>query len=372
MRRTATAATAALTLALGLGACDASGSSDPATGATPSANVTTPASVSEHESGPQSPIAYGLEVPRGATQLGPLVRYRSQQLIQAYKPDLEAAEAQKEAEEEKKREEAGEDATPSPSATTPTPDSRPSEDTFDLLEDPPRPDVTVSVMRIDGSPTQIVRRMAAQINAVLPDADLATGDISEYCTSRDQRVTGCSLAARGMTEDERDVRITVRVDPGDIDTRTAAPSDNRRPVMTLKAEYLGDPRQGQLTQPESVDVPRDVEGDDTSNLIWPRMDVDASPEAWRIAGQKIPADGTILLSGRTPSFAAVAAPKVRDADDIAREFAESFGKPTKDVVEDLNEISTTYTAKGKKGTATAIYVLSARGNYAMLFFTPKK
>ena len=68
----------------------------------------------------------------------------------------------------------------------------------------------------------------------------------------------------------------------------------------------------------------------------------------------------------------MSASRVRAADDIAREFTEAFGRPTKDVVEDLNEISTTYTATSKKGTATATYVLSARGNYAMLFFTPAR
>ena len=46
-------------------------------------------------------------------------------------------------------------------------------------------------------------------------------------------------------------------------------------------------------------------------------------------------------------------------------------EPAKDVVEDLNEITTTYIAKGKNGeVALASYVLSARGYYAMLFYTP--
>jgi hypothetical protein len=45
---------------------------------------------------------------------------------------------------------------------------------------------------------------------------------------------------------------------------------------------------------------------------------------------------------------------------------------TKDVVEDLNSVSTVYAAKAKNGaTVRSIYNLSARGNYTVLFFTPK-
>src|SRR5699024_11564194 len=48
-----------------------------------------PVNANEHESGPESPIAYGMSVPRGATQVGPLVRMRSQKLIDAYQPELD-------------------------------------------------------------------------------------------------------------------------------------------------------------------------------------------------------------------------------------------------------------------------------------------
>jgi hypothetical protein len=59
------------------------------------------------------------------------------------------------------------------------------------------------------------------------------------------------------------------------------------------------------------------------------------------------------------------------ADQIASDFAATVGTPTKDVVEDLNEVSTTYRSVGKNGErATATYVLSARGNYAMLLYDP--
>ena len=118
-----------------------------------------PTDVSEHESGPESPIAYGLQVPRGATQVGPLVRYRSKRLIEAYKPELDAAQAQRDAEQQRRRTEAEANGTPLP-PPTPTPTTEPSDDTFNLLENPPKPDTTISLMRIDGSPTEAVRRMA--------------------------------------------------------------------------------------------------------------------------------------------------------------------------------------------------------------------
>ncbi|MCW2751000.1 MAG: hypothetical protein JWR83_2110, partial [Aeromicrobium sp.] len=180
----------------------------------PTATATTPkpVNVSEHESGPESPITYGFEVPRGATQLGPLVRYRSARLIAAYQPELDAALAQKAAEEKDKADKAARDGTPLPS-TIPTPDSRPSDDTFKLINDPPKPDTTISLMRIDGDPSDVVRRMLAQISAALPDNGVSYNDLSKYCTSAHTRITSCRLAVRGLTTDDRDIRVTMTVDP---------------------------------------------------------------------------------------------------------------------------------------------------------------
>ena len=62
--------------------------------ASESADVT---DVTEHESGPESPIAYGFQVPRGASQVGPLVRYRSDRLLRAYQTELETAQARRDA-----------------------------------------------------------------------------------------------------------------------------------------------------------------------------------------------------------------------------------------------------------------------------------
>ena len=370
MRRIAATIATVVALAAGAAGCETRSQVDPPT-PTPTSSLPTPADVTEHESGPESPISYGLEVPRGATQLGPLVRYRSDRLVEAFRPELDAAEAEREAVDQQRREEAEAEGEPLPSES-PTPRTNPSEDTFSLLEDPPKPDVTTSLMRVDGSPTQVLRRMVAQVDAVLDGPALVTDDIGEYCTSKDRRVARCVLEAEGSTEDGRDLRITVTVDPGNLTTRTSGPSAKTNPVMTVTVEYVGDPRSGQLERDgDDVDVPQDVEGDDTSGLIWPKMDEDA-PAATEVAGgYVVPSTGTILLSGSRPSFVAVSTERVRQADEIAAAFATRLGEPEKDVVEDLNEISTTYRSTDEDGNvATATYVLSARGNYAMLFYTP--
>lgn len=377
MRRTATLF--ALVGVLALGACETRTQSDVEPTTDASATAAAEADVTEHESGPQSPLIYGLEVPEGAAQLGPLVRYRSPALIQAYQPQLDAAEAQRAeaeaeaaGEEDGVEEETGETPEPTPSESE-TPETRPSDDTFALIDDAPRPDVTLSLMRIDGDPTQVLRLMIAQVNAVIPDADLVEDDLSQYCDAEGKRITGCTVTARGDTADDRDVEITITADPGDVATRTAYPASDRRPVMTVEARYMGDPRSGQLEpRASSAEVPREIEGTDRSGLIWPSMDIEAERTEPLLDGEwTAPTTATLLLSGDRPRFAALVSDRVREADAIAEDFAASIGTPTKDVVEDLNEISTTYTARGEDGSrARATFVLSARGSYAMLFYTP--
>jgi hypothetical protein len=371
MRRRAAALAACLLISV-TAACD-----QPVDGTLPDPSNTSdlpvPTDVSEHESGPESPIAFGLQVPRGATQVGPLVRYRSKRLIDAYRPELDAAQAQRDAEQQRRRDEAEANGTPLP-PPTPTPTTQPSDDTFKVLDTPPKPDTTISLMRIDGSPTQVVRRMAAQIDHVLPDAEIIRSDISSYCDERNRRITGCRIEAEGRAHNQRDLKITLTVDPGDVKTRTAPPATNQNPVMMLTIEYVGDPRRGQVDRrgDGDVDVPREVTQPDTSGLIWPRMDEDAIRTAPLLNDWRAPLDATLLLSGYTPDFAALATTQALDADRIASTFVETVSKePSKDVVEDLNEITTTYTATRKNGeVAMASYVLSARGSYAMLFYSP--
>ena len=363
---------------LALAACQGSetGTSDPTP--TPSATKTEAPNLSEHESGPESPISYGLYVPAGATQLGPLFRYRSSRLIKAYQPELDAAQAQKAAEEADKVAEDAANGTPSPTPT-PTPSTRPSPDSFKIIENPPRPDTSISLMRIDGDPTEVVLRMIAQIDAAIPTADLVLDDLSTYCTSVDRRITGCSLQARGLTEGNREIRVTMDVDAGNLATRTAPPASMTKPVMRVETEYVGDPRTGQLGRDTgSLDNVAKIDADaEKSGLIWPKMDLDADLTSPLVNGWTAPADATLLLSGFAPQFAAMTSERAVTADTIAEQFVATNARPggtmIKDVVEDLNSVSTMYSARTKDGSlARAIYILSARGNYTALFYTPAR
>jgi len=355
-------------------ACDGrSSGADPTP--TSTQTTTTAPDVTEHESGPESPITYGLQVPRGATQLGPLIRYRSARLIAAFLPELKAAQAQKDAEARDKEAEQASEGTP-PTPTTPTPDTRPSDDTFKLLEDRPRPDSSISLMRIDGSPSDVVRRMLSQIAALLPDSGVSTDNLGDYCSSKERRITSCRLAISGIANGDREIRVVMTVDPGSISTRTSGPSDLTRPVMTVSVEYVGEPRKGQLSREStSLDGVKGIDSSpDKSGLIWPKMDEDAPATSKLLNGWTAPTSATILLSGYHPEFVVITAKRAIDADVTAEQYVlrnSPNGRITKDVVEDLNEVSTTYTTQTKDGgTARATYVLSARGNYTVLFYDP--
>ena len=329
--------------------------------------------VTEHESGPESPIAYGFRVPRGASQVGPLVRYRSERLIQAYATELEAAQARRDADAQRRRDEAEARGTPIP-PPTPTPTVAPTADTFRLLSNPPKPDVTVSLMRVTGSPTAVVRAMLAQIDVILPTAGIVRSDISKYCDAKARRIISCDVRVTGKTPNGRKLTVTLRVDPGDLDTRTSAPATNRKPVMYLRVAYVGDARAGQANRrfDSDIDVPAGVQRRDTSGLIWPGMDLDAKASSRLLNGWRRPLGAEILLSAYKPAFVVVSTTKALDASSVAEKFATSIQEePQVDVVEDLNEITTTYKAVGPNGErGLASYVLSARGYYAVLFWIP--
>jgi hypothetical protein len=361
---------------MALAACDGGSAGDPPAPA-PSAAATAAkeADLSEHESGPESPIAYGLFVPAGATQLGPLFRYRSSRLIAAYRPELAAAQAQRDAEAADKLAEDLADGTPAPSPT-PTPTTRPSPDSFKIIENPPRPDTSISLMRIDGDPSDVVRRMLAQMDAAVPDAGLVLDDLSKYCTAQDRRITSCLAVARGMTEGNREIRVTMQVDAGQLATRTAPPAAMTRPVMQVTTEYVGDARTGQLSRETGSldDIPEIRPEDEKSGLIWPKMDLDADNTTPLLNGWVAPPAATLLVSGYTPAFVAMTTTKAEEADQIAEQYVTSVAAGrtiTKDVAEDLNSVSTMYAVRTRDGAvARAVYILSARGNYTALFYTP--
>ena len=374
MRKISFAAIVALALVSGLSACT---SAQDQTLPTSTAITTTAPDVSIQESGPESPIAFGLQVPKGATQLGPLVRFRSAQLIAAYQPELDVAVAQKAAEDSAAAAQALKDGK-TISTPAPTPVNRPNVDTFKLLDTVPKPDTTVSVMRVDGNPSDVTIRMISQIAAVLPDSGINTDDLSQYCTTATGSYTGCTLNVRGLTGGGRDIQISLTVDPGNVALHTTAPAADTRPVMTLSVGYVGEPRNGQLGHDTDGvgSLPSDSVTAPDSPLIWPKMDRDAGRTQGLLDGKWLAPEGaTILLSGFAPQFVALSTEKGRQADLISEEYARSVGDKgvfSTDVVEDLNEVSTTYTATRKDGQrAFGTYVLSARGNYAMLFYLPK-
>lgn len=334
--------------------------------------TTTPPEIDSHESGPASPIAYGLIVPAGAAQLGPLVRYRSEALVDAYKPELEAVRAEQAAEEE---EELGPEPTPTPS-TTPTPSLRPEGDVFEDLEDPPRPDTFVSLMRIDGNPTQVVRRLLAELSALLPDSEIVTDDLAAYCKAKERRVTGCDLDVRGTTPEGRELHVNMTVDPGDVATRTGYFASLERPVMTLRVAYVGDPREGQAERDsEDLSDAPDIEATvEKTGWIWPKMDEDAPADSPVIDGYTPPSSATVLLSGMRPPFATMTTLRASIATEISQNFTGERveeGTLKRDVIADLNEVIITTWGNEPDGTQVrTVHTLSARGNYLSLFLFP--
>ncbi|WP_286927693.1 MULTISPECIES: hypothetical protein [Aeromicrobium] len=367
MRRL-TAAIAATTALLTLTGCTSDGG-------VPSADRTTvPPEIDSHESGPASPIAYGLSVPPGATQLGPLVRYRSERLIDAFKPELDAVRAEQALEDAEEAEEEGTDTTPTPTPT-PTVDTRPEGDLFEDLDDPPKPDTFVSLMRVDGNPTLVVRRMLAELDVLLPESDIVTDDLSAYCQAKDRRVTGCDLDITGTSPGGRDLRVHLTVDPGRVSTRTGNFASLERPVMRLDLSYVGDPRTGQEDRtPEELEDPVEVEDTtEKTDWIWPKMDEDAPATEPVIDGYLPPSSATVLLSGQRPPFATMTTLRASIATEVAETFTSERveGALERDVVADLNEvIITTWGTKADGTGVRTVHTLSARGNYLSLFLTP--
>jgi len=102
------------------------------------------------------------------------------------------------------------------------------------------------------------------------------------------------------------------------------------------------------------------------------MDLDARRSSRLLNDWRAPLSSELLLSGYHPAFVVLSTTRALDASTIARKYATSIDANAQpDVVEDLNEITTTYRATAPDGgQALASYVLSARGYYAVLFYTP--
>ncbi|HPU12613.1 MAG TPA: hypothetical protein PLQ19_02330 [Aeromicrobium sp.] len=370
MRRL-TIASVALLVVCALGACTPNKQS-------PSPDSTTdPAPINAHEAGPASPIGFGVSVPEGAVQLGPLVRFRSPELVAAYLPELQAVQAELAAEELKKSADTPSTATPS-SPTTPTPSNRPERDTFADLESMPRPDTFVSVMRIDKSPTKTVRKMLAQIAVLLPGSEIVTDDLSKYCQAENRRVVNCALNVTGKSPSGRDLNVQLNVDPGDVRTRTGSTGSLESPVMTVAIAYVGDPREGQKDRtPERLENPVDIDSTaEATGWIWPKMDEDAPATEPVIDGYTPPSSSTVLLSANRPEFATMTTLRATIASEIATSFIGDrvpSANISRDVVADLNEVISTSWGTDRRGRQIrTVHTLSARGNYLTLFVSAAK
>ncbi|EFQ81858.1 hypothetical protein HMPREF0063_13060 [Aeromicrobium marinum DSM 15272] len=358
-------------LVLALGGCQTGAGAG--SGATSSSAVTPSAAITEHESGPETPLDHGLLVPRGATQLGPLARYRSPRTIEAYQPDLAAAVSRRGVADALSAAGDNPDGVAAPEPPEGVVSSRPGRDSFELLEEPPEPDVTAAFMRIDGDPTVAVTSMVAQIADLLPEAGLDPADLTTYCSVVSERVQDCSLDVSGVTAGGEELRVQMAVDPGDVSTRISPPSSLTRPVMQVRIEETGDPRLDREGGDDDVDLSDEVV-DPTSRVVWPAMDLDAPQATPLMNGWTRPPEATLLLSGFRPGFATLFLERGREAQQIARDFAGSLGPDvpvTRDVVEELNEVDTTFTAVAPSGErAVATHVLTARGHYVLLSYTP--
>lgn len=344
----------------------------------PAGETGDPAAV--HESAPASPIAFGISVPHGAVQLGPLVRWRSPELIKSYKVDLDAIEAEEEAERIREIEERqAEDPEWTPPTPTPSPTGAPESrrDSFAKLDEQPRADTFVSLMRITGKPTPVVRSVLAQISVLLPEEEIVTDNLSEYCTAKNRRIQQCSLSVTGETPAGRTLSIKLTVDPGDVAERTGLVAAQERPVMVLYIKDIGDPRESQANRdPERLQSPEDISTvTEKTGWIWPRMDESASETGPIIGDWAPPASATILLTGTKPAFATMSTYRTSISNEIAEKFTRTkLGdvEPRYDSIADLNEsVISSYGETESGEQIRAVRIASARGNFVTVFVLPK-
>ncbi|MGH1563636.1 hypothetical protein [Mumia sp. DW29H23] len=393
MNRSVVAAALAATVVGGLSACS------PLTPSPPDPSETTHSSlkvdVGQHETFSGTPIAYSLTVPDGATQLGPLVRRRSPQLVAAYQPVLAEAERRQAIEEAADAAENPEETTPTP---TEPPNPLPTDDTFALLSEPPEPDTTTALLRIDGDPGEVFQEVLGQVAELIPDLELDPEAWSRFCTQVAGVYSGCSFDVTGRTTDDVGVRVAATVDPGSLKSQQAPAGSQGDPVMTYTVVATDPPDMRPVWDAldEDTDTPAEGERPELAEpakvpattvplpaapeveATWPHFPVSrpvstggtlAAPK-WRLRD-----DSALLLSGDKPAFASILVERGVNADAIARSYVLAYstgGEPTQDVIEDRTEISTTYRAvTGTNGpTVSATFTQAGRGNYIALFYAP--
>ena len=377
-RRVASAALSAAVVTGLLAGCQI-GSEDSGEG---TGSASAPDEITAHEGGPESPIIDGLTVPEGAVQLGPLARYRSNRVIEAYQPDLTVALTRQGVSDAVSAARNNPDGVLQSTPPEITKSGRPDDDTFALLEEPPPADVTIAVIRLDADSSvgksEAVQALVAQIAALLPDADVDPDDFTSYCTVDDDRVSGCELEVEGVTADDRNLAISMFVDPGNPATRVGPPSSLTRPVMEVRVQDLSDPRvertdDAEDAEEEQPEAPSPA-GEQLDEIIWPAMDTEAPADTPLLNGWVAPEGTVILLSSQQLGFVSLNVPSSSEAREIARSYVESLSPDvpvTLDSYEGLNEVDVTFSATAPDGErALATHVITARGNYVMLFHTP--
>lgn len=335
-----------------------------------------------HELSVDSPIGFGFRVPEGSVLLGPLLRYRSDDLREEFNDELEAALIDQAEAEARRSLQQAESTDPDELAEAIDVEEPPFErrrDSYFLIEDHPYPDATYAFMRIDGDPTTAYRDILTQVRELLPDTDVDPAEWRETCDLEEDRIARCGVLAEGTASNGRELRVDITVDPGDLSTRFTPAGAQERPVMSVKVNMVGgdpleQPGPYERTAFEAEPEPEERENDD---YIWPQMDVDEPVEdAELLDGDwELPDDTTLLLSGNDPAFVVLYSHDGNSLEDHARAWVEAHSDRSEmdaDILEDLNEYSTTYTANASDEDilARATFVQSARGSYAIMLYEP--
>ncbi len=342
-------------------------------GSDPSALINT----SIHESAVDSPLEFGFKVPSGASQIGPLLRFRSRALLEEFQPDLAQAQLIDDTELAETSLENALARSEPVSESSNEPFVEPLADSFALLENPPTPDVMYAFLRVDGDATTVFKNMLTQIRGILPRTDVHPNLWSDYCTVKENVIQRCSVSTKGMASNGHELDVQLKIFPGDSANQVSPTGANLRPVMTLRVAYAGEPRAEQVDSGsfETTELPPGP-NPKPQTLSWPLMKSDAPATDPMLDGQFIaPKDATILLSGSFPNFVVLLNNDAKSLDRTAKEWVSSYsdaGEIEKDVIENLNEFATIYLARSSKPglVARAALVQSARGNYLVMSYLP--
>ncbi|MGH3359744.1 MAG: hypothetical protein ACRDO7_13160 [Nocardioidaceae bacterium] len=408
-------------LVLGLVSCTSA--SDPDTTIDASENVAVePDEVVRHEAASGTPISFGIDVPDGAVQVGPLIRQRRLEVEEVIEDPGGRADAFGNEETD------GEE--PDPATHDP--------------EEPAPPDFTTALLRVDDDPSEVLQNTLEEIEDALPDSEIDPEKWADHCTVENGVYTGCEAEFSGKTEDDQHIAVEMTVYPGRPKSKVAPAGSLLRPVMALTIEQQAPPtadeegdgespgEDGPSTEPGKNDRPgdtttrnesdsprtdkrrpgraddprRDRDGRDRDPRdknpsadggppgreeqdsdqdspdgppTWPTMNKErpAQPGDWILTPRwKVHRNTEVILSTRSPKIALLAVKDGADADAIARRYVRAFADeattPKIDEVEDRNERSITYTPRndGTGPSVAVTAVATGRGNYIELLFSP--